>query len=165
METLKPGFVWTFEELKDGVFVPFETQVNLIPTEGLNYILDTAFKSGTQQPNFYVGLYEGNYTPIPADTMATFPTAATELTAYVSATRPVATLGTVANGSVDNLASPAEFVGTTDGKSIRGGFISTTSAKGGGTGPLLSAVKLSTARPFDNGTTFRAKVAFQFVSV
>lgn len=164
----KPGFIWTFEESRDEgkTFTPFEVQHNLIPTEAWNDILSIYFKQGVQHLNFYCGLYEGNYTPQPTDTMATFPGLATELTAYVSATRPVVALGAVANASIDNLLQTLpEFVGNTAGKSIAGGFIGTSPVKGGGSGILVSAVKLATARPFDQNVTFRAKVAFQLMSV
>ena len=168
MAKQKPGFVWTFEESRDQgkTFTPFEVVPNLIPTEAWNDILNVYFKQGVQHLDVYCGLYEGNYTPQPGDTMATFPTLATELTAYVSATRPVVALGTVANASIDNLTQTLpEFTGTTAGKSIAGGFICTSPVKGGGSGVLISAVKLATARPFDQNVTFRARVAFQLMSV
>lgn len=166
MEKLKPGFIWTVKEYdRDDKLVGQETTVNLIPIEGLNYILSASFDEGTQYPSFYVGLYEGNYTPTPADLMATFPTVATELTAYSSTTRPALTLGTIADGNMDNFDTVTEFTGTTDGKQAQGGFITTAAAKGGTTGPLLSAVKFPSPRALNNGGRLEVAVAFQFVSV
>ena len=166
MEKLKPGFIWTVKEYdQHNNLVAEETTHNLIPIEGLNYILGASFDGATQYTNLFVGLTEGNYTPVPADTMATFPTVATELTAYTSATRPALVLGAIAAGNVDNLDAITEFTGTTDGKQALGGFITTAAAKGGTTGPLLSAIKFPSPRSLNNGGRLEVAVAFQFVSV
>lgn len=166
MEKMKPGFVWTVREFdREGCLVGEETTHNLMPVESLNHVLDVLFKEGTQYANFYVGLFEGNYDPQPGDVMATFPTIATELTAYSGSTRPALVLGDVASGNVDNLDSVAEFTGTVDGKKAYGGFITTASAKGGTTGPLISAVKFPTARNLNSGGRIEVAVAFQFISV
>jgi len=166
VECLKPGFVWTVREIDcDGNLVSEEVIRNLIPVEGLNYILNATFKEGAQYGDFYAGLYASAYTPLPGDTMATFPTAAVEVTAYTSATRPAVELGAVANGNVDNLDNVTEFTGNADGITIRGAFISTSAAKGGTTGPLISAVRFPSPRTLNNGSRLEAAVVFQFISV
>lgn len=166
MERYKPGFIWTLKEYDEsGVLVGQETVHNLMPIESLDYILEAALKSGTQHPSFYVGLFEGAYTPLPTDTMAMFPAAAVELVAYTSATRPGLVLGSVAGGNVDNFGDITEFTGTTDGKKAAGGFISTSPSKGGTTGPLISAVRFPTARNLNSGGRIEVAIAFQFVSV
>lgn len=166
MERLKPGFVWTLREFDhSGRLIATDRKVNIMPIEALDYLLSAGFKAGAQYSSFYVGLFEGNYTPLPTDVMATFPSLATELTAYSATSRPALVLGDIADGNVDNLESVAEFTGTTDGKKAYGGFISTAPAKGGTTGPLISAVKFNTARNLNSGGRIEVAVAFQFVSV
>lgn len=166
MEKLKPGFVWTLRSFdKDDRLIGEEKTHNLMPIEALDYMLSCTFKEGSQYPSFYVGLYEGIYTPQPLDVMATFPTLANELTAYTSSTRPLLVLGDVADGNVDNSASETEFIGTTDGKVAVGGFISTAQAKGGTTGVLLSAVKFPTSKTLNSASRLEVLVAFQFISV
>jgi len=166
VECLKPGFVWTIREIdRHGQVVHQEVIKNLIPVEGLNYILNATFKEGTQYGTFYAGLYGSAYTPVPGDTMATFPSAAVEVTNYTSTTRPEVELGTVASGNVDNLDNVTEFTGNTDGTTIRGAFITTSAAKGGTTGPLLSAVRFASPRTLNNGSRLEAAVVFQFISV
>jgi hypothetical protein len=165
VEQLKPSFVWTFTEKDaDGHVLSVETVRNLIPVEGLNYILNAAFKGGTQSATLYCGLFEGNYTPIPSDVMSTFPTAATECTTYVSATRPAVVFGTVASGNMDNTTNLTEFVGNAD-KTIYGGFLSTSQVKGGTTGTLCSVVRAPTVKQLSNGGRLEVALAFQFVSV
>jgi hypothetical protein len=160
------GFTYVVEEYdRSGKLVSVTEDKNLIPIEGLNHIIETALKEGTPYPDFYVGLYSGVYTPVPADVMATFLTSATELTAYSQTTRPVLALGTVAAGQVDNVASPAEFTGTVDGTVARGGFVCVAPTKGATTGPLMSAVQFSSPKSLDNGGTLRVRVYFAAASI
>lgn len=145
-ETAKAGFTYLVEVISpDGTVRDSETVHNLVPAEGLNYILGAATKGVTQTSNWYVGAYEGNYTPVGTDTAATFVASATESTAYSETVRQTLTLGTVSAGAADNSASPAQFTFTAN-KTIYGGFISSSAAKGGTTGTLLSAVKFASAK-------------------
>lgn len=166
MDHLKAGFTYRIETIDAAGAVTHVDEVkNLIPTEGLNHIIDVALKNGTAYPTLYIGLYEGDYTPVPGDTMAAFPLAATELTAYVEATRELVVLGSISGGAVDNTASRAEFTGTTDGKLAKGGFVSTSPTKSSTTGVLLSAVRFPSPRPLDSGSVLRVTVGFSIVSL
>lgn len=160
----KAGFTYTVETIKDGQVIDTDVVTNLIPIEGLNDMLGVWLKGGTQPAGFYVGLYEGNYTPVPGDTAAAFPAAATELTAYDEATRVALVLGSVASGAVSNAANPAVFTGSTNGKQAMGGFISTAPAKGATTGTLASAVRFTSPKSLDDGTVLRVTCSFQIVS-
>ena len=163
-ETYQPGFVYTVDVIKDGQVVDSETVHNLIPSEGLNHILSVLLAGGAQVPTWYIGLYEGNYTPTVDDLMATFPAAAVETTAYVSGTRMEFVDGAIASGSVDNSAAKAEFEfnGT---KTVYGGFISSNSAKGNGSGTLLSAVRFGSPKVLESGSVLRVTAGFALVSV
>lgn len=165
MEHAKAGFVYTIETIRDGEVIDTEVVHNLIPYEGINYLLDAGLKGATPYTNWYIGLYEGNYTPTPNDTMATFPAAATELTAYAETQREPLVLGATAMGAADNMASKAEFTGTTDGKRAMGGFVASTPAKGASTGVLISAVKFSSPKPIDAGTILRVTAGFSIASI
>lgn len=165
MNNLKAGFVYDIERIVGGRVVDKFRAHNLVPIEGLNYLLNTAMKGGVAYTNFYIGLYEGNYSPVPEDTMATFPLAATELTAYQAGTRPALSLGDVAAGTVDNSLAKAEFTGTTNGKMVQGGFITTSPVKGASTGILLSAVRFPSPQPLNNAGILRVTAGFSIVSV
>lgn len=138
---------------------------NLVPIQGLDYLISVGLKQGSAYPSFYVGLFEGDYTPQPTDTMATFPTDATELTAYTEATRRPLVLGDIANGAVDNAASRAEFTGNTAGKAAMGGFVSGSPVKGAGTSVLMSAVRFPSPRALEPGNLLRVTAAFVAVSI
>ncbi|MCY1225192.1 hypothetical protein D9M72_373820 [compost metagenome] len=113
---------------------------NLVPFEGLNHMLNVTLKGLSQVPTWYIGLFEGDYTPTPDVTAATLPALATECTAYNPATRVEFQEGTVSGGSVDNAAALAEFTFTA-GKTVRGSFISSASSKASTSGVLLSVVR------------------------
>lgn len=163
-EKIAAGFEYLIEVVKDGVVIDSEVAHNLLPIEGLDHIIDVALKGGAQHASWYVGLFEGNYTPIASDTAATFPAVATECTAYTEATRPAWTGGAVATGSVSNSASRAEFTSNSN-KTIYGGFVVSASAKGGVTGTLISVVRFSSPKTFDSGSVLRVTAGFTMTSV
>lgn len=139
------GFEHTIEHVRDGKILSVETVKNLVPTEGLNYILEAALRAGTVLPNWFVALFEGNYTPVAGVTAATFPAAATESTAYDEATRVAWVSAAAAAGVVTNAASKAVFTINAT-KTIYGIAMSSASAKGATTGALVSVAKFAAAK-------------------
>ena len=110
-----------------------ETIKNLVTTEGLDYLLNTAFKNGTSISSWYVGFKEAG-APASTDTAATIgvsPTAWTEYTAYNEATRPALTLATVSGGSVSNSGNTADITITSPAPDVVGVFIVDDNTKGG----------------------------------
>ena len=159
------GFTYLVEVIDaHGNVTDSEIVHNLMPTEGLNHVLSVLLKAGSQVTQWYVGAYENSYTPVAGDTMAAFPAAAGETTAYAAATRPAFTPGTVAAGAVDNSAAKADFVFNAT-KSIVGGFVSSASAKGSTAGVLLSAVRFATPKSVDNTSTLRITAGFTMSSL
>ena len=159
------GFTYLVEVVDaHGNVTDSETIHNLMPIEGLDHVLSTVLKSGAQVTQWFIGVYENLYSPTPNDTMALFPASAGESTAYVATTRPAFTAGTIATGSVDNSAAKAEFA-FTGTKTIIGGFISSSSAKGSTSGVLLSAVRFGSAKSVDASSTLRITAGFTMASL
>ena len=125
------------ERRGDSVVLSVEDVSNLIPTEGLNYMLGTALIGVAQLASWFIALFEGNYTPVAGVTAATFVAAATESTAYNEATRVAWTPGAITAGSVSNTASKAVFTMNAT-KSIYGIAQTSVSAKSAVTGVLMS---------------------------
>ncbi|MGA0610104.1 hypothetical protein [Caldimonas sp. KR1-144] len=163
-EMAKAGFVWTIETLRNGVVIEREVVHNLIPVEGLNHILSVLLKAGAQVPTWYIGIYEGNYTPTPDLTAAQLPALAVECTSYTEATRRELVEGAVANGAVDNLGNRAEFTSNAN-KTVYGGFITSAPAKGSTAGVLLSAVRFPTPKSFEAETVMRVSAGFNLASL
>lgn len=135
------------------------TTHNLIPTEGLNYLLNAGLRGGTQQPSFYLAIFSGNYTPVAGLTAATFAATASEITSntegYSELTRPVWTPAAPASGVMDNLASRASFnIVTTGTVTIRGAALLSDSGKGSTAGTLISAGRFAQDRVHYSGDVF-----------
>lgn len=163
-DTIKAGFEYLVEVVKDGVVIDREVAHNLLPTEGINHMMNVALRNGSQIATWYVGVYEGNYTPLASDTAAAFIAAAVETTTYSEATRPEWAEGSVVTGAVNNTASKAEFTSTAN-KTVYGGFLISSPTKGASGGTLLSVVRFSSPKTFEMGSVLRVTAGFTMTSV
>lgn len=153
----KPGFIWTFEHMnKDGAVT--EVQHNLMPLEGLNHWIDVLLGKAQPQPQWYIGLFSGDYQPVPGAVAQTFPVQATEFTGYAGNTRLPFVCSASSGGEANNHASVAEFTFTAP-STIYGGFLSSASGKGATSGVLLSAVRFAVPKPKEPTDILRVKVA------
>ncbi len=123
----------------EGGPVRWRTRVpNLIPNEGLNNALTQIYKTPAAL-SWFVGLVDNaGFTAFAAaDTAAQIggSNGWAECVAYTEAVRQALTLGAVAAQSVDNSASLATFTINAT-KTLKGGFIATSSVKGGTAGTL-----------------------------
>lgn len=158
------GFTYIVEVVdRQGNVSQREVVHNLTPVEGLNHMMAVTFKQATQVPTWFIALFEGNYTVVPTLTAATFPAAATECTAYTPSQRVEFVEGDVVNGSVDNSASRAEFT-FTSAKTVYGGVITSSAAKGSTTGVLISAVRFASPKVLDVGSVLRVTAGNSLVS-
>ena len=62
------GAIYHVELVRNGEVVDSETVRNIVPIEGLNHAVSVIMKQGAQAAAWYVGLFEGNYSPVPGDT-------------------------------------------------------------------------------------------------
>jgi len=161
------GFKYHFEAFsKDGELLWEDTALNLIPDQGRDYILNAAMLAGSQFSSWYIGLYSGNYTPQPGDTMATIVGAATEITTgYSEASRQLIVPDALDSGVYVNAGSKAEFTFVSaEPVIVRGGFISSSGVKGGTSGILLSAVLSSSPKSVEAGEILRITAGLSLVS-
>lgn len=158
------GFVYIIEHLRGGVLLSREVVKNLMPTQGLNYLISAAITGGTAAiGSWFIGLFEGNYTPVAGDTAATIPGNSTETTAYDETTRQPFTPGTVAGGIVSNGAARAEFT-MNAARTLYGGFMTSSSGKGTTTGVLLSAARFPSPKVMESGDVLRISAGFIITS-
>lgn len=109
--------------------------VNGITTAGLNHGLDIVFHAGTQVTTWYMGLVQGSSTPTyaAADTMGSH-AGWTEYTAYSQTNRVAWDEGAAASGVMTN-STTMDFSMNATG-TVAGGFLTSSSTKGGTTGTL-----------------------------
>lgn len=138
---------------------------NLVPIEGLNHMLSSEFKGGSQVTSWYIAPFGNDYTPLATDTAALFPGAlvASEITAYTQGTRVDFTSGTPSGGVLSNTGAEAEF--TFPGETtVRGLFMSSVATKGATSGVLISAAKLSSALTIPAASTLKVSADFTLTS-
>lgn len=118
---------------------------NLVVDEGLNHLLNVALNAATQIGTWYLGIFEGNYTPVASVTAATITANSTECIAYTEATRPTYVEAASTAKSITNSASKGTFTFNAT-KTIYGAFLVSNSTKSGTTGTLFSAARFATAK-------------------
>lgn len=139
------GGKFTGQIVRDGQIIDEWEDHNLVVNEGLNHLLSVLFNGGTQVTTWYLGVFEGNYTPVATVTAATITAAATECTAYDEATRQAYDEAAPASQSITNAASKATFTFNA-AKTIYGAFLASASAKSATSGTLFSAARFGTAK-------------------
>ena len=131
---------------RDGEIVtPWQVDHNLVVEEGRNSLLSVMFNGGTQLTTWYVGIFEGNYTPVDGDTAANIAANATESTAYDEANRIEWVEAAPSGSSITNTASKATFTMNAT-KTIYGAFLVSSNTKGGTSGTLFAASRFSASR-------------------
>ncbi len=136
---------------------------NIVVTEGLNQVLGSALGGASAITTWYLGLYEGNYTPIASDTAATIAANAVETSAYAGGVRPTWTPAAAASGSITNAASRATFTFNAD-KTIYGALMISSQVIGGTAGKLLSAARFPTQKIVANGDQLLMTYTFNATS-
>lgn len=144
-QTLQIGGVYHGQIIRDGKVIDEFEDHNLVVDQGLNKLLDVMFNGSSQVNPWYLGLFEGNYTPVAGLTAATVVANATECIAYDEATRPVYDEAAAAAKSTTNAASKATFTFNA-AKTIYGAFLISDATKSGTAGTLFSAARFATAK-------------------
>lgn len=146
---LKVGGTFLGQIKRDGQIIDEFEMHNLVVNEGLNHLLNVTFNGVTQVGTWYLGLFEGNYTPVSTLTAATVASSAVECTAYASSTRPEFVEATSTAQSITNSANRASFVMNAS-KTVYGAFLVSSNAKNGTGGVLFSATRFSAAKVLEN---------------
>lgn len=131
--------------IRKGRIIEEFVEKNLVVNEGLNALLDIMFHGGTQVATWYIGLFEGNYTPVATVTAATITSASTECTAYDESTRVAYNEAAASSQSITNAANRASFTFNAT-KTIYGAFLVSASTKSATTGTLFSAARFAASK-------------------
>lgn len=134
------------------------------PAEGRNYLMDAAINGAQQIADWYVVLFEGDYTPQDDDTAANINARATEITAYAENTRPKLVTSAAVGGVLDNQGSIAQFT-MTAAKTVRAFGIVSSAGKGTVTGKLLGLQRLPSPRSYSPGDVVKVPVSLSLANV
>lgn len=133
------------EHWRKGDLIDVSEDRNLVVNEGLNTMLDIMFHGATQITTWYIGLFEGNYTPVATVDASTITAASTESTAYDEATRQEYVEAAASSQSITNTASKATFTINAT-KTIYGAFLASASAKSATSGKLFAASRFTSSK-------------------
>lgn len=161
---VRAGFTYHLEVVRGGVVIDSDWFHNLIPTEGIYHIVNTVFAGGVQIPTWYIGIFEGNYTPVAGDTAATFSSLSTESSAYSETARPTWQKGTISAGLITNVLNRAVFSMNAD-KTIYGAFMSSASPKQAVTGTLVSAARFNSPKILSSGDVLNVTAGLTLSSI
>lgn len=159
---LGTGFLYhCTARLPCGRVIDFE-QPNRLPQAAINH--NAALLRGIGQPigPWFVGLFEGDYTPTKGVLASDLPTSVGEFVGYNEALRPQWNDEWDDESVMDNSADRAIFTFNT-GRIIHGAFICSSSAKGSGSGLLLSIARFDTPRDLPAGTEFAVTAGLTLV--
>lgn len=149
------GFVWDVEiRNKHGEVIHHNKETNLIPNEGLDFLIRAPFGLAASVEKFYLGLYRGNYIPKPTVTAEDIPLVIQEMQDYEEQERPLWDCTETGTGLLDNTASKAEFTITQD-RRIYGAFLSSTNIKNSSVGLILSCVRFASPKDVTTGDVVR----------
>lgn len=160
-ELVKVGGKFIGTLIRNGIIIEEFDDCNIVVNEGLNALNDIMFDAATQITQWYIGVFEGNYTPVATVTAATIASASTECTAYASSTRPAYTPAASAAQVTTNAANRADFVFNAT-KTVYGGFLVSNNVKGGTGGKLFAAAQFGTPKSVVNGDELL--LTYQFTS-
>lgn len=107
LNKLKFGSIWDWEHYRAGQLIDKWTEKNIVTDEGLTHALDVVFSDGTQKNDWYVALFNNDYTPDGSETYQT--PVYVETVGYDEASRPDWTEAGVSSQQITNSASRATF--------------------------------------------------------
>lgn len=151
--------------LRKGEVIDDFYEDNLVVDEGLNALLDIMFHGSTQVTTWYLGVFEGNYTPVAGINAAGIASASTETNAaYDETTRPAFVEAAASSKVTTNAASRATFTFNAT-KTIYGAFLISDNTKGGTSGTLFSAARFGTSKAVVSGDQLLLTYTFTASSV
>lgn len=147
---LKVGGYFEAQIVRNGEVVDEFEAPNMVVNQGLTSILDVYFR-GTSSPGaWYIGLFQGNYTPVATVTAAQIASASNETSDYDEPTRPQWQPGAVSAMEVSNSANRATFTFNAS-RTLYGAFMISSSTKGGTAGVLAAAARFGSSRAVASG--------------
>lgn len=144
-EKLKGRGIYTGQIIRKGEVVDEFEFENLVVNQGINSMLNVYLNAQAGITNWFMGIFQGNYTPVAGDTAATIATNATECSSYTSSTRPQWQQAAASGQAITNAATRATFTFNAS-VTVYGAFLISNNVIGGTTGTLFSAAMFGAAK-------------------
>ena len=175
-----------FEQTADGLYLPRMGAVargvyrhfvngeyagedhNLVPTEGLNHLLNVGVGATAKAAGWYIALFSGAVAPAANWTAANFAATASEITSSTegfTGNRPAFAVAAASAGVVNNAAARATFnIVCSSQLTVQGAAVLSSDVRGGTSGVLLSAARYALARTFNNGDIYDCEYELQLTA-
>ena len=150
--------------IREGRLIDEFEDDNLVVNQGLNSLLNIMFNGSTQITSWYMGIFQGNYTPVAGDTASTIASNSTECSAYTAGTRPTWTPAAASSQSISNSGSPATFTFNAS-NTIYGAFLISSNVINGTAGTLFSGAQFASAKSVVSGDQLVLTYTFNASSV
>ena len=158
------GFTWDLEITNaQGEQIERESNKNLIPAQGMAFLVRSPFGDVEPVSSFYLGLFRGNYVPSAGTTAADIPSNMIEFIDYSEDARPLWERRFDDESSMDNNINKASFTVTQD-RTIYGAFLVSQATKGGNSGLILSCVRFSSPKTVSAGQTINLTGGLTYIS-
>ncbi|UYZ85329.1 hypothetical protein MTZ49_07220 [Entomomonas sp. E2T0] len=153
------GFVWQSTVYdKQGNIVDQWEEHNLIPNEGVAFLMRSPFGDAQPVSNFYCGIFKGNYLPTAASKATDIPNIG-EVTSYQEVSRPLWNKVFDGSNTFSNSSNPAIFTFTEE-QTINGYFLVSSDIKGSSNGILLSIARLSTPKTVSEELKVKTRLSY-----
>jgi hypothetical protein len=146
------GGAFTHEVHRQGESLGIATDDNIVVTEGLNYILNSALHDDPKVGTWYCSLFATNSSPVAGLTAADYNATLNEITEYDETTRPAYVEAAAAGGIITNSASKAQFTINATVNNWGAALLSDSAKESAAAGQkLLAAVKYAAVRALQAG--------------
>lgn len=146
-DSIRPHGRYHVKHFREGRLIDEFEFDNICVTQGLVQMLNSTFAGASQVTNWYLGVFQNNYTPVPTDTAATIVGNAGEFTGYSGGARPGFTPAlATSTASITNSASQATF-NFTGTATLYGVMLMSGATPGSNSGLLFSASQFPTPKP------------------
>lgn len=146
----KVGGVFHFTQVRDGKVIDEWDSENIVVNEGLDYILGSSLLGVAQKSNWYLGVFDGVYTPVSGDNGGNIASNSGESSAYAEApTRQTWAGDAVSGQSTTNSVQAVISINAT--VTMQGAFLISTNVIDDTAGLLYAASKFASPRVLASG--------------
>lgn len=146
----KAAGVYRAQHFRKGRLIDEWEFENSVVNQGLIAMMNIMFAGVSVVSNWYIGVFQNNYTPVATDTAASIVGNAGEFTGYSGGARPSFTPAQATSSpTITNTASQATF-NFTGSATLTGAFLISSATPGSNSGTLYSAAQFGSSKSVAN---------------
>lgn len=163
-QRLLMGGTFLGEFFRDGKKIDEVEANNIVVNSGLNDNLNVYLNGSSPTTSWFLGIFQGNYTPLSTDTGATIAGNSTECSSYTSSTRPQWQPAAPSGQAITNSANRATYTFNAS-VVVYGAFLIGSNIIGGTAGMLFAAAQFGASKSVVSGDQLLLTYSFSASSV